>query len=258
MNKLNLVMIIVGAVFVYMNLLFLMAMAKKKNDIVDIAWGLGFILISLLSLFIIPGYHWRRGLLSVLVSTWGIRLAMYLYYRNKGRAEDFRYAQWKQQWGKHWVIRSYLQVFIIQGFFMLSIAYPLFMFTESRYDGFNWLDLAGLLLWMLGFFFETVGDWQLASFKQRPSNRGKIMDKGLWRLTRHPNYFGESCLWWGIYLIVLSNYHGWLGIFSPLIITILLLKVSGIPLLEKKYQTNAAYRDYVNKTSSFIPWKPKK
>lgn len=250
--------LVIGAVFIYMNLLFVLAVVLKKNDIVDIAWGMGFILITVLSLLLVPGYHLRRILVSIFVLIWGFRLAIYIFIRNKGKKEDFRYAKWKKDWGKHWIIRSYLQVFILQGFFMLTIAYPIFILAQNQPKAISFLDIIGILMWLTGFFFEAVGDGQMRRFKQIPANKGKIMDRGLWKYTRHPNYFGESTMWWGIFIITLNVQWGWAAMFSPIIITLLLLKVSGVPLLEKKYQANPEYMEYIRKTSSFVPKIPAK
>ncbi|MCB5269434.1 MAG: DUF1295 domain-containing protein [Candidatus Cloacimonetes bacterium] len=258
MIELEIILQIVLAVFVYMNLLFAMAIILKKNDIVDVAWGGGFILCAVLLLILAPHYHWRRMLVSGMVILWGLRLATYIFIRNRGKKEDFRYAKWRKDWGKSWILRSYLQVFILQGFFMLSIAYPLFLYDSNQVKALNCLDLIGMLTWLLGFFFEAVGDHQLSRFKQDPANKGQIMDQGLWRYTRHPNYFGEALMWWGIFVLTLNTSLGWAAIFSPVIITTLLLRVSGVPLLEKKYADNPQYRDYVRRTSSFLPWFPKK
>ncbi len=254
----NAIGLVCGTIFIYMNLLFILAVVLKKNDIVDIAWGMGFILITVMFLILVREYHLRRILVSTLVFIWGLRLAFYIFIRNKGKKEDFRYAQWKHDWGKYWIIRSYLQVFLLQGFFMLTIAYPLFLLTQDQPDHINYLDIIGLCLWLTGFFFEAVGDAQMRSFKLDPNNKGKIMNQGLWKYTRHPNYFGESAMWWGIFFITLNVQHGWIAIFSPVIITLLLLKVSGVPLLEKKYEYNPEYKEYIRKTSSFIPLLPKK
>lgn len=247
----------ITAVFVYMNLMFILALLLKKNDVVDVAWGIGFILIAVMNL-LISGWNFRVLLSSVLVIIWGLRLAVYIFMRNRGQQEDFRYAQWKKDWGSHWLIRSYLQVFLLQGFFMLLIAYPLFVYSGFQSSPAGSWDLIGAIVWIIGFFWEAVGDFQMRRFKQDPANRGKIMDKGLWKYTRHPNYFGESTMWWGIFVITLNYQYGWTAILSPIVITLLLLKVSGIPLLEKKYSTNPAYREYIQKTSSFIPWFPRK
>lgn len=258
MSELNLIFTIVGAVFVYFNVMFILALLLKRNDIVDISWGMGFIVVAVLSMILIPVCHWRKGLVSLLVFIWGLRLAIYLFLRNRGKAEDFRYAQWRKDWGKNWVIRSYFQVFLLQAFFMLTIAYPLFVFDTPGASAIGVLDVIGLVIWIFGFYYEAVGDGQLMRFKKNPVNKGKIMDQGLWRYTRHPNYFGEATMWWGIFVIMLSYNYGYLAIFSPIIITTLLLRVSGIPMLEKKYQANPQYREYIRKTSSFIPRKPKR
>jgi len=245
-------------VFVYMNLLFLLALLIKKNDIVDVSWGMGFGLLVLFSLWESPMLHWRQLMVLLLVMLWGIRLTVYIFIRNKGKAEDFRYAKWRKEWGKNWVLRSWLQVFMLQGFFMLLIAYPVFLNGFQRAADVNLLDLVGLLVWLLGFGFEAIGDAQMLRFKKDPLNRRKIMNKGLWRYTRHPNYFGEATMWWGIFLITLNSVYNWWGVFSPIVITWLLLKVSGVPLLEKKYAENPAYLDYIKRTSSFLPMPPRK
>jgi len=245
-------------VFLYMNLLFVLALLLKKNDIVDISWGLGFVLLALYSLWESSVLHWRQLLVLLLVMLWGIRLAVYIFIRNRGKDEDFRYAKWRKEWGKNWVLRSWLQVFMLQGFFMLLIAYPVFLNGFQRVAGYNLFDLAGLLVWLLGFGFEAVGDAQMLRFKKDPLNRGVIMNKGLWRYTRHPNYFGEATMWWGIFLLTLNTEYGYWAILSPIVITWLLVKVSGVPMLEKKYADNPAYQEYVKQTSFFIPLPPRK
>lgn len=238
--------------------LFLLALLKKDNSIVDIAWGMGFIMIALFNFFIQPGFTPRQLLVTLLITIWGIRLVIYIYSRNRGKKEDFRYAQWRRDWGKYWVIRSFFQVFMIQGFFMVTIAYPVIILHYDVKPYFTWIDKLGLLLWIIGFYFEAVGDLQKTCFKVNPENKGKIMKTGLWKYTRHPNYFGESAMWWGIFLIMLNVPNGWLAVFSPAIITILLLGVSGIPLLEKKHENNKKYQEYAKRTSIFLPWFPKK
>ena len=257
MTNLDIILKVIAAVFIYMNLLFLLAISLKKNDIVDIAWGLGFIVIAAISLISMPVFPARMLLMSLLVLIWGLRLAIYIFLRNRGKSEDFRYAQWRKDWGRNWILRSWLQVFLLQGFFMLTIAYPLFIFDPHYAPPLNFIDLAGLLLWLIGFYFEAVGDAQMSKFKSDPAHKGKIMRYGLWRYTRHPNYFGESAMWWGLSLIALSNPQGWIAIFSPIIITFLLVRVSGVPMLEKKYADNPEYQDYIRKTSPFIPLPPK-
>jgi len=246
------------AVFAYMAVIFVLALFKKDNSIVDIAWGLGFILVALLTFFLEKEFAVRHILVTVLVLIWGTRLAVHVFIRNKGRGEDFRYAQWRREWGKWFLLRSFFQIFMLQGFLLLIIAYPLILTNHSSKEGISYLDLVGVVLWITGFFFEAVGDFQLSRFKRDPGNRGKIMKSGMWKYTRHPNYFGEAVMWWGVFLIALSVRLGWTAIISPFLITFLLLRVSGVTMLEKKYAGNAEFEEYAKKTSAFFPWLPKK
>lgn len=244
-------------IFSFFTFLFVLALIKKDNSLVDIAWGIGFILVSLFTLYLRPSYNYRFILVLGLIMVWGLRLSIYILARNKGKKEDFRYAKWRADWGKYWVIRSFIQVFMIQAFFLLTIVYPIMMLALSSFSSFTILDLIGLAIWLLGFFFQSLGDYQKSRFKKDINNKGKIMQKGLWRYTRHPNYFGESAMWWGIFVITLNTHKGIYAIFSPIIITFLLLFVSGIPLLEKRYEGNTEFQAYKNRTSAFIPWFPK-
>lgn len=257
MMSFDLICLMVCIVLAYMNTVFILALLLKRNDIVDIAWGLGFVVVMIILLMAIPGWHWRRLLISALVLIWGSRLAIYIHIRNKGKQEDFRYAKWRKDWGKYWVIRSYLQVFLTQGFFMLLVAYPLVLISNEHHKSIHFMDILGLIVWVCGFFFEAVGDAQLMSFKKNVANKGKIMNRGLWRYTRHPNYFGEACMWWGIFLLTLQVAQGWLALLSPVVMSFLLIRVSGVPMLERKYQDNPEYQDYINRTSSFFPLPPR-
>jgi steroid 5-alpha reductase family enzyme len=247
-----------ASVFIYMTFLFLLALIQKDNSIVDVGWGIGFILVWVVTFFLEPGVTARQLLAGGLVLIWASRLAAHIYARNKGRGEDFRYARWRKNWGKWFVPRSFFQVFMLQGFFLLLIAYPVILIARSPGIGLNGVDTLGLFVWLAGFSFETVGDAQLRRFKKAPQNKGRIMTQGLWRLTRHPNYFGESMMWWGIFIISLSAERGWTGVVGPLVITLLLTKISGIPMLEKKYRGNLEFEKYAQKTSAFFPWFPRK
>jgi steroid 5-alpha reductase family enzyme len=247
-----------GAVFVYMTAVFLIALFRKDNSIVDIAWGPGFILVALVTLLLKPGHEARHVLISLLVAVWGIRLATHILMRNRGRGEDFRYAKWRKEWGRWFIPRSFLQVFMLQGIFMLLISLPVVVVNRSKERGLTILDALGAALWLVGFLFEAIGDQQLKTFKQKPESRGRIMTTGLWKYTRHPNYFGEAALWWGVFLVALAVPSGWAAIISPLTISFLLLKVSGIPMLEKRYQGNVEFAAYARRTSPFFPWFPKK
>jgi steroid 5-alpha reductase family enzyme len=246
------------AVFVYMTAVFLGAVFKKDNSIVDIAWGPGFILVAVVTFCLRPGFEARHVLVSGLVTAWGVRLAVHIYLRNRGRGEDFRYAKWRKDWGRWFIPRSFLQVYMLQGIFMLLISSPITLVNRSSERGLTLFDALGGLLWLVGFLFEAVGDYQLKRFKQKPESKGRIMTAGLWKYTRHPNYFGEAALWWGIFLIALSVTGGWASIISPLTINFLLLKVSGVTMLEKKYAGNREFEAYASRTSAFLPWLPKK
>lgn len=234
---------------------FVISLLKKRNDLADIAWGLGYIVLSTFLIWF-NGWSARLGLMLILVTLWGLRLATHIYWRNRGKKEDFRYKKWRQEW-KYFYLRSFFQVYFLQGILLLLIASPIILTSAAPGGPLHWLDWGGVGIWSLGFFFEAVGDYQLSQFKKNPENKGKVMRSGLWQYTRHPNYFGEVTLWWGIFLIGLSSGYGWWGIIGPLTITFLILKVSGIPMLEKKYEGNKDFEDYKKRTSVFFPWFPK-
>ncbi len=244
-------------IFVYMTALFVLALIRKRNDIADVGWGLGFILVAVVSLLANGNVTPRKTLVLALVVLWGLRLAIHIGLRNRGKKEDYRYKQWRDDWGDNWVIRSYLQVFLLQGFFMLLITFPVTLANTYDVGPLGPLDWIGVLVWAVGFFFETVGDYQLTQFVTNPANRGKIMKYGLWQYTRHPNYFGEVTQWWGVFLIVLSVPNAWMGVIGPLTISFLILKASGIPLLEKQFEGNPEWEEYKRRTSAFIPLPPK-
>lgn len=243
---------------IYMSFWFVISILKKRNDIADVAWGLGFVLLAWISYLISVDFNLRGLLVGVLVTIWGLRLAWHIYMRNKGKTEDYRYLAWRKQWGKYFFIRSYFQVYILQGIFLFLIILPVIFINKNTSQGINILDIMGVLVWLVGFFFEAIGDAQLSRFIKDPNNKGKLMQSGLWQYTRHPNYFGEVTGWWGIWLIALSVSYGWLSIIGPLTITILILKVSGIPLLEKKMEENPEFTEYKKRTSVFFPLLPKK
>jgi steroid 5-alpha reductase family enzyme len=246
------------ATFLYMAIIFTIAQIKKDNSIVDIAWGPGFILVSILTFLMSQKFMFRQILVLALVVLWGTRLALHITVRKRGRGEDFRYAQWRRDWRKWFFLRSLFQIFMLQGIMLMVIAYPIILINHSSRGGIIILDIIGALVWLTGFSFEAIGDYQLLKFKRHPENKGKIITQGLWKYTRHPNYFGETLIWWGIFLIALSVRNGWTAVLSPLLITFLLLRVSGITMLEKKYTGNKYFEEYARNTSPFIPWFPKK
>jgi len=243
--------------FIYMSLWFLLSVIKRRNDIADVAWGLGFILISW------AGWHLAESsikslLVNLLVSIWGARLAWHIYKRNKSKTEDYRYAKWRKDWGKWFFLRSYLEVYLLQGLFLYLIIQPVLFIHYQTSRSLGILDFIGLFVWIIGFYFESTGDAQLKQFVANPANKGKLMQTGLWRYTRHPNYFGEVTQWWGVFIIALSLPGSIITIVGPLTITILILFVSGIPLLEKKYAGRKDFEEYKKKTSIFLPLPPKK
>ncbi len=244
-------------ILVYFILLFIVATVIKNNSIVDMGWGLGFVLVTAYA-YVSAGHFTTRGTVTlILVAIWGLRLAKHIFQRNFGKPEDFRYANWRKEWGKWVVPRAFFQIFMLQGFFMYIVVLPALLIQRSNLPGFGLFEVTGLILWCIGFYFEAVGDWQLKEFKADSENKGKIITTGLWKFTRHPNYFGEALMWWGIWIIALSVPMGWLGVVSPLVITYLLRFVSGVPMLEKKYKEREDFKEYAAKTNAFIPWFPK-
>ena len=245
-------------IFIYFMIFFIVAQSIKNNSIVDMGWGAGFIVVALGTLFYQGAYLERNLLITLLILIWGGRLAYHIIRRNWGKPEDFRYAKWRQDWGRWLVPRAFLQVFMLQGLLMLVISYPIIIINTYPQPGLGLLDYLGLIVWIIGFYFESVGDRQLAEFKKDPANKGHVIKSGLWKYTRHPNYFGEATMWWGIFLIALSVPFGWSAVISPLTITLMLLYVSGVPLLEKKYKDNEEFQAYARVTNRFFPWFPKK
>jgi steroid 5-alpha reductase family enzyme len=243
------------ALFVFMTSWFVISVAVKRNDVADIAWGLGFILMAWMS-FYISGYSVLAVLVNSLVTIWGLRLAVHIYNRNKNKPEDSRYLEWRKTW-KNFYLRSYLQVFILQGFLLFLISLPVLHINFSTSNNLDVLGTLGVVVWMLGFYFESTADKQLKEFISNPLNRGKLMDLGLWRYSRHPNYFGEVTQWWGIFIVALSIPGSWFTIVGPLTITLLIIFVSGIPLLEKKYTGRPDWEEYKKRTSVFFPLPPK-
>lgn len=247
------------AVLLYVHAVFVIALIRRNNGLADLAWGGGFVVISLA---VGAATGWRSPrvvLLAVLFGLWGSRLAAHILTRNRGRGgEDFRYRQWRESWGRWFVLRSYLQVFLLQGALMVLVGTPILVVGLRSGGRLGVLDFAGSAVWLSGFLCEAVADWQLLRFKRDPENRGAIMTTGLWRLSRHPNYFGEALLWWGPFLIALSAPYGVWAVVSPLTIGFLLLRVSGIPMLEKKYEGRADFARYKASTSAFVPWPPKR
>ena len=250
--------ITLAIIVVYVTLWFLVALYKKRNDVADIAWGLGIAFVGFTSLMLTNASNTRLLLMALLVTLWGARLSYHIYRRVRSHTEeDYRYAQWRKEW-RHFTLRSYLQVFLLQGFLMIVVGYSLTHVGATPSTPLGVLDLCALVVWVFGFFFEVVGDRQLKDFIASKPALGAVLDSGLWRYSRHPNYFGEVVQWWGIWLFALSVPYSWLALISPLTITFLILKVSGIPLLEVKLMQNPRYQEYAKRTSVFVPLPPTK
>lgn len=248
-----------GIILAFMTVLWLVSVRLKNASIVDAFWGAGFVVAAGAYFALTPaGYAPRKWLLLALVAVWGLRLSFYIFQRNHGKPEDFRYQAFRQRYGPGYWWISFFQVFVLQGTLLWLISIPLLAAQFSPTPAsLTFFDFAGAAVWAVGLFFEAVGDWQLAQFKQNPANKGKVMNQGLWRYTRHPNYFGDACLWWGYYLIA-AGVGGWWTFYGPLIMTILLMRVSGVALLEKTMSQRPGYKEYVEETSAFFPLPPKK
>ncbi len=240
-------------VFLYATVWFVYSVVRRRNDVADIAWGLGFIFVAWFSMFFQQNFTIFSYTVCVLVTAWGLRLAVHIFLRNKDKQEDYRYARWREGWGRYFYLKSYLKVFLLQGFLMLLIMSPVLAINYSgEYQSVVFL-VSGALIWVVGFFFETVGDYQLNKFIKNPKNKGKLMSSGLWQYTRHPNYFGEVLCWWGLWVVSLATFYGLYAVVGPLVITLLILKVSGIPMLEKKMEQHPDFAAYKKRVSIFIP-----
>lgn len=242
-----------------MTLLWLISLQLKNSSIVDIFWGTGFVIANWVYFALAPeGFPLRKWLVGILVTVWGLRLSLHILRRNWGKPEDFRYQAWRKEAGPRWWWLSFFRVFLLQGILMWIISAPLLATQRGAKPAHLILfDFLGVIVWGIGFFFEAIGDLQLTRFKADPANKGKVMDRGVWRFTRHPNYFGDSAQWWGYYLIT-AFIGGWWTIFSPILMTLFLLRVSGVALLEKTLETRPGYKEYIEKTSAFLPWFPRK
>lgn len=249
---LNLVLISLVVILSYKISLFFLSLILKRNDIADVSWGISFIIISFISLFF-SQFTERIQIVFALIVIWGLRLAFRIYLRNRGKREDFRYKKLRKDAGGNIIIRAFFQVYLLQGILALVVISPIFLISIYDTGGFNFLDYVGISIWIVGFIFESVADYQLDQFTKNPINKGGVLKTGLWRYSRHPNYFGEIIMWWAIYLITLSVPFGYFSFFGPLVISFLILKVSGIPPLEKRFLGNKDFERYKKETSIFFP-----
>ena len=235
--------------FIYFAVFFVVATLIKNNSIVDIGWGLGFVLVSWILFFISGEYTVVKIIANTLVSLWGLRLFYYILKRNVFEEEDFRYKNWRKQWGKWVVPRAFLQVFMLQGLLQFLIGSAVYYINVNNPE-FKVISIIGVVIWLFGYFFEVVGDRQLKNHIK--SKKGGLMDYGLWSLTRHPNYFGEAVMWWGLLIFALLNNAPLYFVISPLVITIVLRFIS-TPILEEKMRGYDGWDDYAKDTPLWVP-----
>lgn len=234
----------------YLCTMLVLVQYKGDTSIANFTWGGGVMLSALYTFFTISQMLPRQIILTALIVFWAFRLILYLYARYTGR--DPRFSSWKWQGLKALFINT---LWILgQGIMIVLMSIPVVMVNTNTTPGFSYLDISGLLIWIVGFCYESVSDYQLFAFMRNPANKGHVMRSGLWRYSRHPNYFGEVLMWWGVYLITLSVPYGWAAIIAPLTITFLILFVTGIPLAEKPFINSLEYQEYRRTTSAFIPW----
>lgn len=248
-----------AVIMVALTLLWGFSVAIRDASIIDIFWGFGFVLCNFVTLTLIDAdVAPRQWLVHALVTLWGLRLSIHLLMRNAGKGEDYRYQRWREQGGPNWWLKTWYRVYLFQGAIMLVVAAPVIVVNqEGSQPALGWLDYIGIVVWLTGFLFEVVGDQQLANFKQDPENRDKVMNRGLWRYTVHPNYFGDATQWWGLWLIVASVPGGFWTFVGPLVMTTVFIKISNGVLERALSRRRPGYDDYIIRTSRFFPMPPK-
>jgi steroid 5-alpha reductase family enzyme len=243
---------------VVMLVTWVISLVVKNASIVDVAWGIGFVAVAWMVAARVDGNVDRQFLIVAMTTLWGVRLAVYLFIRNRGAGEDYRYRAMRKRWGSRFPLASLGTVFILQGVLMWIVSLPVQLGQVQESPDVGVLAWLGVAVWAVGLFFEAVGDAQLAQFREDPANEGLVMDRGLWKYTRHPNYFGDACVWWGIALVAAETTVGRWGLIGAVAMTVLLRKVSGVPLLEKSLvKRRVGYEEYVARTSPFVPRPPK-
>ena len=257
------------ALFSYMVVAFIVGTIKKNNGLVDIFYGPGYFVLTftffITDLLINGSTSFQKIIVVILVFLWALRLAIYVYTRNHGKPEDYRYTAMRERWKTNIVLKSLLKIYLFQGLVILIVDIPAWfviisdnLIFSSAFDFYGITLWLGITVWAVGFLFETIGDWSLYHFLQNPENKGKIMDRGLWKYTQHPNYFGEVTQWWGLFVIALGVPFGFITFFGPTYITFMIIKVSGVRLLDKRFEKDDKYAEYKRRTSTFLPWFPKK
>ena len=248
-----------GTILAAMTLVWILSVRLRDASIADVCWGLGFVLLAWLYFVLLPGSTPRSWLVVTLITLWGARLSVHIFRRNHGKGEDPRYRAMRASHGPAFWWRSLFTVFWLQAVLLWFIALPLLVATRASLPAaLTAVDGLGVLCFAVGLAFEVVGDHQLERFRAEPSNRGKVLDRGLWRYTRHPNYFGDATMWWGIYAMAAATPGGWLTVLSPALMTLLLMRVSGVTLLETSLKASKpGYPAYIARTPAFFPWFPR-
>jgi steroid 5-alpha reductase family enzyme len=247
------------AIAVLMVVTWAISLPLRNVSIVDFVWGLGFVVVAWVSYVVGDGLAERKLLLALMTTVWGLRLALYLLWRNAGQGEDPRYVALRRRRGERFAFQSLWLVFGLQGVVMAVVSLPVQVGSvPEQPDTLGAVEVVGVVVWAVGLFFEAVGDAQLARFKADPDHRGQVLDRGLWRYTRHPNYFGDISVWWGIWIVAAATGVGLYAVVGPIVMTFFLLRVSGVPLLERTIATRRpAYDDYVARTNAVFPAPPK-
>lgn len=250
----------VKAIVVILALTWLYALIKKDNSVMDIAYGISFIALALFTYFCSDiSQDLRASIITIATIVWGSRLSFRIWRRNKHKGEDFRYATWRENWMKNGAVyfhlRSILQIYVLQGIIITLVGLPIIFANTLSSESFSYINLFGLLIFYVGFYLEARADAELDAFLKNKKGKNEILQSGLWKYSRHPNYFGESLIWWGMALMVVGIVYWPIAFLSPLLITYLLRFVSGVPMLEAKYKDNKEYQAYALKTNAFIPWK---
>jgi steroid 5-alpha reductase family enzyme len=248
-----------GSVMAMMLATWVASLVRRDASLVDRVWGLGFVVLVLTYAVLGEGAAPRTWLVVALVSLWGVRLSAYLTWRNWGEGEDKRYQAMRRRASGSFALKSLVTVFGLQGVLAWLISLPLLAAaTAASPPGLVWLDWLGVAVWLVGIVFEAGGDWQLSRFLADPANRGKVMDRGLWRYTRHPNYFGDTTVWWGYFLFALATGAWWAAVGSALM-TLFIVKVSGVAMTERSMakSSRAGHAEYIRRTNAFFPGPPK-
>jgi len=235
----------------------LYSLILKRDDIIDTAWGMGFALVALISMFLKSSFEIKNYIILGFILLWGLRIAWHIYLKNKNRVEDIRYTELKKNWRKYNKLKVFLRIYLLQAIAILLISSPVVVgyFFGTGEIGI-WFYL-GVLIWITGFLLESIGDYQRLKFNKNQKKKTTFLRGGLWKYSRHPNYFGEILIWWGIYFMTLGTTQAFYGVLGPIAITYLIVLSSGIPVAEGLYKGNKEYEKYKKRTSILFPMLPK-